>query len=166
MFQMMAMITKYLDLVFISLFVFMGFYLYLVKPHSSTCRDVYAYQLAILIVFNFLSFLMILLKQWETYRIAVVTGQVESSTMSENAVKALEEGSFKGFIRSIFLPGWFNVDILVTCILYTFLMTAMYIVLCTAFRHTNRLLWNCMYLLLSVSFVVLMRLDPEVCRTR
>lgn len=166
MFQMMALATKFLDLGFITLFVFMGFYLYLVKPKSSVCRDVYAYQMVLLIMFNFLSFLMILLKQWETYRLAVLTGQIEASTMSENALKALQEGSFKGFIRSIFLPGWFNVGIFVTCIMYLFLMVVMYIVLSTVYRHTNRLLWNCVYMLLSVSFIVLMRLDPEVARTQ
>ena len=52
MFQMMALVTKVMHLVFISLFVFMGFYLYLVKPKSSVCRDVYAYQMVILIMFT------------------------------------------------------------------------------------------------------------------
>ena len=166
MFQMMALVVKYMDLGLISLFAFMGLYLYLVKPRSSVCRDVYAYQLVIIILFNFLSFLMILLKQWETYRISVLTGQIEKMTMTESAARALEEGSFRGFIRSIFLPGWFNADIFVTSILYIFLMSVMYVVLSTVYRHTNRLLWNCVYMLLSVSFVMLMRLDPEVCRTQ
>lgn len=44
---------------------------------------------------------------------------------------------------------------------YAILMVGMYILLCTLHRHTNRLLWNCVFMLLSVSFVVLFRLDTE-----
>ncbi len=44
---------------------------------------------------------------------------------------------------------------------YAVEMVGMYVLLCTLHRHTNRLLWNCVFMLLSVSFVVLFRLDPE-----
>ena len=47
------------------LFVAIGYYLYWRKPSSSTCREMYSYQAAIIVLFNLLSMILILLREWQ-----------------------------------------------------------------------------------------------------
>ncbi len=122
MFQMMVLVSKYLYLFLLFLFVAIGYYLYWRKPSSSTCREMYSYQAAIIVLFNLLSMLLILLREWQ------------------------EE-----------VP-WEQIK---TLMIYGGIMLGMYILLLTLHRHTNRLLWNCVYMLLSVGFITLWRLDQE-----
>ncbi|MCI8633731.1 MAG: FtsW/RodA/SpoVE family cell cycle protein [Lachnospiraceae bacterium] len=122
MFQMMVLVSKYLYLFLLFLFVAIGYYLYWRKPSSSTCREMYSYQAAIIVLFNLLSMILILLREWQ-------------------------DG----------IP-W---EQLKTLTIYGGVMLGMYILLLTLHRHTNRLLWNCVYMLLSVGFITLWRLDQE-----
>lgn len=127
MFQMMAMVSKYVYLFLLIVFTGIGYFVYWRKPTASTCKEMYSYQAAIIVLFNLLSGILILLKEWD-------------------------EG----------IP-W---EALKTLTLYAAAMIGMYILLLTLHRHTNRLLWNCVYLLLSIGFIALWRLDPETAVTQ
>lgn len=122
MFQMMVLVSKYIYLFLLVLFAGIGYYLYWRKPSSSTCKEMYAYQTAIIVLFNLISMILIVLREWE-------------DTIPWEMLKVLG--------------------------LYAGVMIGMYIVLATLHKHTNRLLWNCVYMLLSVSFIMLWRLDQE-----
>lgn len=155
MFQMMALAGKYVYLALIVLFTAMGFYLYLRKPSASVCREVYSYQAVFIVLFNVMSYVLIIMNAWN------------ASKTSQAALEAAQEGqSLSKLLGPLMshLPGWFTESMLVTLGLYALVMIIMYFLLATVFRHTNRLLWNCVYMLLSISFVVLYRLDPDVCR--
>lgn len=155
MFQMMALAGKYVYLALIVLFTAMGFYLYLRKPSASVCREVYSYQAVFIVLFNVMSYVLIIMNAWN------------ASKTSQAALEAAREGqSLSQFLSPLMshLPGWFTESMLVTLGLYALIMIFMYILLATVYKHTNRLLWNCVYMLLSISFVVLYRLDPDVCR--
>ncbi|MCF0135802.1 MAG: FtsW/RodA/SpoVE family cell cycle protein [Lachnospiraceae bacterium] len=128
MFQVAALIARYLYPVILFAFTAMGFYLYLVKPSASTCRDFYVYQLVIIVLFNLLSLFLILAKMIETGR---NTGE------------------------------WLDMERIRIVGIYLAEMILMYVLLCTVHRNTNRLLWNCVYMLLSVSFILLYRLNIE-----
>lgn len=129
MFQVMAQIARFVYPAIVITFAALGFYLYLVKPSAATCRDFYIYQLALIIVFNLVSFMLIGLK------------------MSDARIKDPDN--------------WLDMKKVTAAGLYLLEMVIMYILLCTLHKHTNRLLWNCVYMLLSVSFVILIRLDSE-----
>lgn len=148
MLPILSLITKYADLVMIAAFSLMGFYLYLKKPSGSVCRRVYAYQAFILILFNLLSFALILLKSHDT-------GPIEYIAAQEGTLE-----TFKSLIRSV-LPAWLPLQTLWTILLYSFLMGGMYILLVTVYPQTNRFLWNCVFMLLSVGFIILWRLSPD-----
>lgn len=122
MFQMMALVSKYLYLFLVILFAGIGYYLYWRKPSSLVCKEMYSYQAAIIVLFNLLSMILILLRE-----------------------------------RNETIP-W---ELLKTLGIYAGMMIGMYILLLTLHRHTNRLLWNCVYMLLSIGFIVLWRLDQE-----
>ena len=49
---MTALVAKYVDLALILLFTGMGYYMYLKKPSSIVCKELFAYQTAIIILFN------------------------------------------------------------------------------------------------------------------
>ena len=60
--------------------------------------------------------------------------------------------------------GWIDMGRVVTMGIYAAEMIVMYILICTVHRLTNRLLWNCVFMLLSVSFIMMIRLDVEEAR--
>ncbi len=122
MFQMMALVAKYIYLVLLVLFAGIGYFVYWRKPAGNVCREMYSYQAAIIVLFNLMSAILIFLHEWET-------------EIPWHLLKPLG--------------------------LYAGLMVFMYILLLTVHRHTNRLLWNCVLMLLSVSFIMLWRLDQE-----
>lgn len=125
MFQIAALVARFLYPTILLAFTAMGYYLYIVKPSAATCKDFYVYQLVIIIIFNLLSFFLIFMKMLDTFRTS----------------------------------GEFDVSRIMIIAIYVLEMVVMYILLCTLHRNTNRLLWNCVYMLLSVSFIVLFRLD-------
>ena len=65
MFQMMALVAKYVYLILLVLFAGIGYYVYWRKPSGSTCREMYSYQAAIVVLFNVVSVCLIVLKEWE-----------------------------------------------------------------------------------------------------
>lgn len=132
MFQITAMVAKYVFPSLLLAFISLGLYLYLAKPAASVCRDFYAYQITFVVLFNLLSFILIFMKMWDTGK--------------------GDEG------------GWLDIDKIITMAIYLGEMLFMYILLCTLHRHTNRLLWNCVYMLLSISFLMIMRLNPQEAR--
>lgn len=119
---MMVLAAKYVYLGLLLLFAGIGYYVYCRKPSGSICREMYSYQATIIVLFNALSMILILMKEWE------------------------EE-----------VP-WDTIQMLG---LYAAVMIGMYILLLTVHKLTNRLLWNCVHMLLSVGFITLWRLDSE-----
>lgn len=122
MFPMMVLVSKYIYLALVLIFAGIGFYIYLRKPPGSTCRELYAYQTGIVVLFNLISLILIFLHEWD---------------------------------------GALSLDLMKTVGIYVGEMVIMYCLLLTVHKHTNRFLWNCVYMLLSVSFIMLWRLDPE-----
>lgn len=158
MFQVMALVTKYLYLFLLLLFTGTGYFLYLRKPSGAVCRDVYAYQAVIIALFNAISIMMIVLHA----RDAASAVQAAQAAGAQEAESAASSAWFEKYFS--FLPSYITEDMIVTIGLYGLFMIGMYILLRTVYRHTNLFLWNCVYMLLSISFIVLYRLDPEVCR--
>lgn len=122
MFQMMVLVSKYVYLFLLVLFTALGYFVYIRKPAASTCKEMYSYQAAIVVLFNLLSIILIVLREWK-------------DTVPWEVLKSVA--------------------------LYVGAMIGMYILLLTLHRHTNRLLWNCVFMLLSVGFITLWRLDAE-----
>ena len=99
MFQMMALAGKYVYLALIVLFTAMGFYLYLRKPSASVCREVYSYQAVFIVLFNVMSYVLIIMNAWN------------ASKTSQAALEAAREGqSLSQFLSPLMshLPGWFT----------------------------------------------------------
>ena len=127
MFQMMALVSKYVYLFLLVLFAGIGYFVYWRKPSAGVCKEMYSYQAGVIVLFNLLSCILIVLKEWH-------------ETIPWETFRML--------------------------LLYAGVMFGMYILLLTLHRHTNRLLWNCVYMLLSVGFIVLWRLDPDTAKTQ
>ena len=64
MFQMMVLVSKYLYLFLLVLFAGIGYFVYWRKPSGSVCKEMYSYQAGIIVLFNLLSCILILLKEW------------------------------------------------------------------------------------------------------
>lgn len=127
MFQMMVLVSKYLYLFLLVLFAGIGYFVYWRKPSGSVCKEMYSYQAGIIVLFNLLSCILILLKEW-------------NETIPWETMQYL--------------------------LMYAGVMFGMYLLLLSLHRHTNRLLWNCVYMLLSVGFIMLWRLDPDTAKTQ
>ena len=159
MFQMTALVAKYIFLALMMLFTGMGFYMYLKKPNSIVCRELFSYQTAIIVIFNILSFVIIILKEVHTAQ--TMETALEAGIITENAQMAGIKGIMLRFqqLTEKILPSWLRFSVVFTLLLYAGEMVFMYILLLTLHRHTNRLLWNCVFMLVSVGFVMLWRLD-------
>ncbi len=164
MFQMTALVAKYIFLALMMLFTGMGFYMYLKKPNSIVCRELFSYQTAIIVIFNILSFVIIILKEVHTAQ--TMETALEAGIITENAQMAGIKGIMLRFqqLTEKILPSWLRFSVVFTLLLYAGEMVFMYILLLTLHRHTNRLLWNCVFMLVSVGFVMLWRLDQTTAR--
>lgn len=161
MLPMCSLVVKYLDLVLIIVFTAMGYYMYLRKPRGSVCRELFAYQGVILILFNALSFLIILVHEYSASS-SVTTTDAAASAAAEQQTLTLMDQLEKSV--SQYLPSWLGFHVVFTLGLYALLMIFMYILLLSLYKNTNRLLWNAVFLLLSIGFIVLWRLDEESAR--
>lgn len=164
MFQMTALVAKYVDLALILLFTGMGYYMYLKKPSSIVCKELFAYQTAIIILFNILSFVLIILREYHTAK--TVEEAIESGILSEGTHFQTIRGIMLKMqqITEHFLPSWLRFSVVFTLLIYLVLLLGMYLLIHKLHRHTNRLLWNCVFMLMSIGFIVLWRLDQETAR--
>ena len=161
---MTALVAKYVDLALILLFTGMGYYMYLKKPSSLVCKELFAYQTAIIILFNILSFVLIILREVHTAK--TVEDAIESGILSEGTHFQTIRGIMLKMqqITEHFLPSWLRFSVVFTLLIYMVLLLGMYLLIHRLHRHTNRLLWNCVFMLVSIGFVMLWRLDQETAR--
>ena len=156
---MTALVAKYVDLALILLFTGMGYYMYLKKPSSLVCKELFAYQTAIIILFNILSFVLIILREVHTAK--TVEDAIESGILSEGTHFQTIRGIMLKMqqITEHFLPSWLRFSVVFTLLIYMVLLLGMYLLIHRLHRHTNRLLWNCVFMLVSIGFVMIWGID-------
>jgi|GEM_PF-179809 len=167
MFPITVTVVKYLDLFLLALFMGYGYYMYLRKPRSEVCRRLFSRQAVILIVFNLASFVLILLHERQTAEI--LEEVAESGVASVETPETLGEGIKYLMSRlnewaKAFMPSWLKLSVVYTILIYAASMVFMYLLLLSLYKNTNRLLWNAVFMLISVGFIVLWRLDQDAAR--
>lgn len=163
MFAIASTITKFVHAGLLSVFVFMGFYMYLRRPAAAVCRRLFRHQLLLIVLFNVLSFVLIVMHDYQQYlSMSDYSSLSAAADVGVSLFNRLAE-MLRGAVGK-YLPAWLRIETLFTLLLYSAVAVLMYLLLLSLHRRTNRLLWNCVFMLTSISFVVLWRLDQESAR--